>query len=160
MGLRIEDYAMIGDCQTAALVGRDGSIDWLCLPHFNSGACFAALLGTQNNGSWKIAPKAQPTRVSRRYRGETLVLETEFQTPSGSFALIDLMPPRHEAPDVVRVVEGRSGSVDVRTELSLRFDYGSIVPWVRHHGNGIVAIAGPDMVVLESDVPTHGENYS
>src|SRR5688572_14100063 len=154
----IEDYALIGDCQTAALVARDGSIDWMCLPRFDSGACFAALLGTADNGHWRIAPTNDVKRVTRRYRGETLVLETEFHTDSGVVALIDFMPPRGEAPDVVRIVEGRGGSVPVHMELALRFDYGSVVPWVRRADGGIVAIAGPDMVHLGSDVETHGEN--
>jgi GH15 family glucan-1,4-alpha-glucosidase len=159
MPCRIEDYALIGDCMTAALVSREGSIDWLCLPHFDSGACFAALLGQPDNGHWRIAPTEPVRHVRRRYRGDTLVLETEFETESGKVALIDFMPPRGQAPDVVRIVEGRGGSVPVRMELVIRFDYGSVVPWVRHEDGGIVAVAGPDMVHLQSDVPTHGEDF-
>jgi GH15 family glucan-1,4-alpha-glucosidase len=159
MPARIEDYALIGDCQTAALVSRDGSIDWLCLPHFDSGACFAALLGTPDNGHWRIAPRQPVRAVRRRYRGDTLVLETEIETESGRFALIDFMPPRGQAPDVVRFVEGRAGSVPLRMELVIRFDYGAVVPWVRHEDGGIVAVAGPDMVHLQSDVPTRGEDF-
>ena len=159
MPSRIEDYALIGDCQTAALVSREGSIDWLCLPHFDSGACFAALLGTPDNGHWQIAPRDEVRGVRRSYRGETLVLETEFETDSGTAALIDFMPPRGEAPDVVRIVEGRRGSVPMNMRLVIRFDYGAIVPWVRHADGGIVAVAGPDMVHLTSDVETRGENF-
>ena len=159
MSSRIEDYALIGDCQAAALVSRQGSIDWLCLPHFDSGACFAALLGTPDNGHWRVAPREPVRRVRRRYRGETLVLESEFETESGRFALIDFMPPRGQAPDVVRIVEGRGGRVPVRMELAIRFDYGSVVPWVRHEDGGIVAVAGPDMAHLSSDVETHGEDF-
>ena len=155
----IEDYALIGDCMTAALVSREGSIDWLCLPHFDSGACFAALLGKPDNGYWRIAPTEPVRHVRRKYRGDTLVLETEFETESGRFALIDFMPPRGQAPDVVRIVEGRGGSVPVRMELVIRFDYGSVVPWVRHEDGGIVAVAGPEMAHLSGDVPTHGEDF-
>jgi GH15 family glucan-1,4-alpha-glucosidase len=159
MPSRIEDYALIGDCQTAALVSREGSIDWLCLPHFDSGACFAALLGTPDHGHWQIAPRDEVRGVRRCYRGETLVLETEFETGAGTVALIDFMPPRGEAPDVVRVVEGRRGNVPMRMRLVIRFDYGSIVPWVRQADGGIVAVAGPDMVHLTSNVETRGENF-
>lgn len=159
---RIEDYALIGDCQTAALVGRDGSIDWLCLPRFDSGACFAAMLGTRQNGHWQIAP-AHPEQVrgvSRRYRGDTLVLETEYRTDTGTVAVIDFMPPRDKAPDLVRIVEGRAGTVPLRLDLAIRFDYGSVVPWVRHVNHGITAIGGPDMLRLDSPVETRGEDYS
>src|SRR5262245_48011716 len=131
MPLRIEDYAMIGDAQTAALVGRDGSIDWLCLPRFDSPACFAALLGSPENGRWKIAPKDPTPRISRRYREGTLVLETELATAEGAVRVVDCMPLRGRAPDVVRVVEGVRGRVPMSMELVIRFDYGSIVPWVR-----------------------------
>jgi GH15 family glucan-1,4-alpha-glucosidase len=159
MPSRIEDYALIGDCQTAALVSREGSIDWLCLPHFDSGACFAALLGTPDHGHWQVAPRDPVRRVRRSYHGETLVLETEFETDHGTVALIDFMPPRGEAPDLVRIVEGRRGNVPMQMRLVIRFDYGSIVPWVRHANGGIVAVAGPDMISLTSDVETHGENF-
>jgi GH15 family glucan-1,4-alpha-glucosidase len=159
MSLKIEDYALIGDCQTAALVSREGSIDWLCLPRFDSEACFAALLGTEQNGRWKIAPKGEVTRTRRTYRGDTLVLETEFETESGTVALIDCMPPRDETPDVVRVVEGRKGEVPMRMDLTIRYDYGSLIPWVRRGEEGhLWAIAGPDMLRLRTEVEHRGEN--
>ncbi len=145
---RIEDYALIGDCHTAALVGRDGSIDWLCLPRFDSGACFAALLGTEQHGRWLIAPEAEVRRVRRRYRPGTLVLETEYETDDGAVTLIDCMPPRTEEPDLVRVVVGKRGRVRMRMQLVIRFDYGSIVPWVRRTDGSLQAIAGPDMLRL------------
>ncbi|MEO5881008.1 MAG: glycoside hydrolase family 15 protein [Caldimonas sp.] len=153
----IEHYALIGDCQTAALVGRDGSIDWLCLPRFDSPACFAALLGTPENGRWRIAPAAAAT-VTRRYRDGTLVLETDFETAAGAVRVIDSMPFENQRWDVVRIVEGLRGRVPMHMELVVRFDYGSVVPWVRHGDGGVVAVAGPDMVQLHSPVPTHGEN--
>src|SRR5262244_4135700 len=131
MPLRIEDYALIGDCQTAALVGNDGSIDWLCFPRFDSGACFAALLGTPDHGRWLLAPAEPVSTVRRRYREGTLILETQFETASGSVSLIDFMPPRTGVPDVVRLVEGVRGEVAMRMELVIRFDYGSAIPWVR-----------------------------
>ena len=153
--LRLEDYAVIGDTQTAALVGSDGSIDWLCLPRFDSGACFAALLGDKRNGRWRIAPPAEAVcSVHRRYRPGTLVLETEFVTATGVVRVTDCMPVRGAAPDVVRVVEGVSGTVELELELVLRFDYGRSVPWVQRDGHGIVAIAGPDAIRLVSSVPT------
>src|SRR4051794_3121722 len=129
MALRIEDYAMIGDKQAAALVGRDGSIDWLCLPRFDSGACFAALLGTEEHGHWRIAPAGGVKAVRRRYWPRTLVLETEFDTDGGTVRMIDCMPRRGDAPDVVRVVEGVRGRVDMEVELVIRTDYGNIIPW-------------------------------
>src|SRR6266568_3141460 len=125
MALRIEDYALIGDCQTAALVGRDGSIDWLCLPRFDSGACFAALLGTPEHGRWQIAPAGDFTASRRRYRDNTLVLETEFETAEGAVAVVDCMPPRTSEPDLVRLVVGKRGRVKMQMHLVLRFDYGS-----------------------------------
>src|SRR5436305_1161458 len=127
----IEDYALIGDCQTAALVGRDGSVDWLCLPRFDSDACFAALLGSPENGRWRISPPDGVTATRRRYVDDTLVLETEFTTDAGVVAVTDFMPVREVAPDLVRIVEGRRGTVPMRSELVIRFDYGSIVPWVQ-----------------------------
>ncbi len=160
MPSRIEDYALIGDCQTAALVGRDGSIDWLCLPRFDSGACFAALLGTPEHGRWLLAPAGEVRQVRRRYRDGTLVLETVFETDDGAVALIDGMPPRGQAPDLVRVVEGRRGQVHMRMELVIRFDYGSAVPWVRREAEGIRAIVGPDMLHLRTGVPLRGENLT
>ncbi len=159
MSSRIEDYALIGDCQTSALVARDGSIDWLCLPYFDSAACFAALLGNPEHGRWQIGPAGGPTKVSRRYRDGTLVLETEFETEDGTFALIDFMPLRGEAPDLVRLVEGRRGRVAVRMELTIRFDYGSIVPWVRRTGGGLTATAGPDKLRLLTPVELRGEDF-
>lgn len=160
MPLAIEDYALIGDCQTAALVGRNGSIDWLCLPHFSSGACFASLLGTAEHGFWQIAPEGE-AKITRRYRDDTLILETTFETPEGSVTLVDCMPPRTSEPDLVRIVVGRSGEVPMRMKLILRPDYGSIVPWVRRtERGGIRAIAGPDSYLLDSPVPLHGENLS
>jgi GH15 family glucan-1,4-alpha-glucosidase len=149
---------MIGDCHTAALVSKQGSIDWLCLPHFDSPACFAALLGTAENGHWSISP-AEPIRAIRRhYRDGTLILETEFETESGSVALIDCMMPRKEMPELLRFVVGTRGQVRMNLELVIRFDYGSVVPWVRRTDHGISAIAGPDMIWLRTDVPLHGEN--
>src|SRR5207253_2306132 len=131
MPVRIEDYALIGDRHTAALVGRDGSIDWLCVPRFDSPACFAALLGTPENGRWLIEPADEIRSVKRRYRPGTLVLETEFEAEGGTVTLIDFMPPRRENPDLVRIVSGTRGQVRMRTELTMRFDYGRVVPWVR-----------------------------
>jgi GH15 family glucan-1,4-alpha-glucosidase len=156
----IEDYALIGDCQTAALVARDGSIDWLCLPRFDSGACFAALLGTPDHGRWRIAPAAPVRRTRRRYRGDSLVLETEHDVEGGSVRVIDCMPLRSTVPDLVRVVEGVRGRVPVRSELAIRFDYGSVVPWVRRTERGMRAIPGPDTLLLWTDVPLRGENFT
>ncbi|SHL77532.1 glycoside hydrolase family 15 protein [Actinacidiphila paucisporea] len=150
---RIEDYALIGDLQTAALVGRDGSVDWLCLPRFDSGACFAALLGDEDNGRWKMAPLDAEECAERSYRGDTLVLDTVWRTPSGSVKVTDFMPQRDRAPDLIRIVEGLSGSVEMRSELALRFDYGSVVPWVRRTDHHRVAVAGPDAVWLRSEPP-------
>jgi GH15 family glucan-1,4-alpha-glucosidase len=157
---RIEDYALIGDEQTAALVGRDGSVDWLCLPRFDSGACFARLLGTEEHGHWRIAPVGAGPCTRRAYRPDTLVLDTEWDTPEGSVRVTDLMPQRDRAPDLVRVVEGLAGRVTVRSTLRLRFDYGSIVPWVRRVDGHRVAVAGPDSAWLRSEpeVPTWGED--
>jgi len=153
----IEDYAVIGDLQTAALVGRDGSIDWLCLPRFDSPACFAGLLDTAEAGHWSVAPVSGGRTSRRRYRGDSLVLESEWDTTDGTVRVIDLMPVRGQAADVVRIVEGVSGRVRVRSELRLRFDYGSVVPWVRHAGTSMAAVAGPDAVRLVATVPLHGE---
>ena len=158
MTLRIEDYALIGDCRTAALVGRDGSIDWLCCPRFDSAACFAALLGTADNGRWLIAPKDLPISARRRYRPGTLVLETEFQTESGSGAVIDFMP-LSGGTDLVRIVVGRSGRVVFKTELVVRFNYGAAVPWVDRLDDGSInAIAGPERLLLRAPVTLYGEN--
>jgi GH15 family glucan-1,4-alpha-glucosidase len=158
--VRLEDYALIGDTQTAALVSTEGAIDWLCFPRFDSGACFAALLGDAGNGSWRIAPAGGGVATERRYRPETLVLETTFTTPQGTVRLIDCMPVRGEAPDVVRIVEGISGRVDLRMDLTIRFDYGHSVPWVRRRGDALVAIAGPDALYLRTPVTTRGEGLS
>ena len=155
----IEDYALIGDLQTAALVSRHGSVDWLCFPRFDSGACFAALLGDEENGRWVVEPNGAPLRVSRRYRDGTLVLETEWETSTGVARVIDFMPPRETAPDIVRIVEGVRGRVDMRTELIIRFDYGSIVPWVRRmDGDARVAVGGPDALCLRTPVDVRGED--
>lgn len=159
MASHIEDYALIGDCETAALVARNGSIDWLCWPRFDSGACFAALLGGPEHGRWQIAPLAETKRISRRYRDGSLILETDFETAEGAATLIDYMPPRGHASDLVRQVIGRRGGVRLRSELILRFDYGSLVPWMSRLEDGrLRAISGPDMVVLQASVPLHGEN--
>jgi GH15 family glucan-1,4-alpha-glucosidase len=158
--LPIEDYAVIGDTETAALVGRDGSIDWLCVPRFDSGAIFAALLGTEEHGRWLIAPASPIRATRRRYRGDTMVLETEFDTDEGTVRLIDFMPVRGEAVDLVRLVEGVRGRVPMRMDLRLRFDYGHIVPWVRRVDTDLVAVAGPDAVWLRTPVELRGENSS
>jgi GH15 family glucan-1,4-alpha-glucosidase len=160
VALRIEDYGLIGDLHTAALVGRDGSIDWLCLPRFDAPACFAALLGDEQAGSWRLAPSSGGMCTHRRYRGDSLILETEWETPEGSVRVIDAMPPRGEAADVVRVVEGISGRVPMRMALRLRFDYGRIVPWVHHREGQLAAVAGPDAAWLHTPVPLHGQDYA
>ncbi|NEW88132.1 glycoside hydrolase family 15 protein [Rhodopseudomonas sp. WA056] len=157
----IEDYAMIGDCETAALVGRNGSIDWLCWPAFDSEACFAALLGSEANGRWKIAPAKEIVRCSRRYRGDSLILETTFETATGAFTLIDFMPPRGSASDVVRLVRGDRGRVEVAMQLVIRFGYGASIPWVkRGEDDALLAICGPDMVVLHTPVATYGRDMT
>ncbi|MGW0709770.1 glycoside hydrolase family 15 protein [Streptomyces sp. NPDC002643] len=148
---RIEDHALIGDHQTAALVSHDGSIDWLCLPRFDSAACFAALLGDEENGHWRIAPRDAGACTRRSYRHDALVLDTEWETDEGAIRLTDLMPQRDRAPDVVRIVEGLAGRVTVRSTLRLRFDYGSVVPWMRRADGHRVAVAGPDSVWLRSE---------
>jgi GH15 family glucan-1,4-alpha-glucosidase len=158
----IEDYALIGDLQTAALVGADGSIDWLCLPRFDSAACFAALVGNEENGHWRLAPKGAVRCTSRRYVDESLVLETVWRTRTGTVKVLDFMPQRDEAPDVVRIVEGVSGTVEMDSTLRLRFDYGDIVPWMRRTDGHRVAVAGPDSVWLRSEPPvqTWGQQFS
>jgi GH15 family glucan-1,4-alpha-glucosidase len=160
---RIEDYGLIGDCETAALVGRDGSIDWLCWPSFDSDACFAALLGDRKNGRWLIAPAEQGAAASsRRYWDDTLILETRFETLDGAVALIDFMPPRVQASDVVRLVRGLRGRVKMRMELIIRFGFGNDVPWVRRDqdSTALLAIGGPDMTVLRTPVETRGEDMT
>lgn len=160
MPSRIEDYALIGDLQTSALVGRDGSIDWLCVPRFDSPACFAALLGDPQNGRWLLAPQGEARAIRRRYRGDTLVLETETECEQGRVRVIDFMPVRTRHIDLVRIVEGIEGTVPMRMELELRFDYGSIAPWVRAIDGGIRAIAGPDTVYCRGDVPMKAKGLS
>jgi GH15 family glucan-1,4-alpha-glucosidase len=160
MALRIEDYALIGDGETAALVGSDGSIDWLCLPRFDSAACFAALLGSPEHGRWRIAPAGPVLRVTRRYRPGTLVLETEFETAEGVVALVDCMPLRNQAADVLRLVEGRRGRVAMTMDLGIRFDYGSLIPFVhRVHDGALLAVCGPDQLALRTPVPVRGEGF-
>jgi GH15 family glucan-1,4-alpha-glucosidase len=151
---------MIGDCMTAALVSKYGSIDWLCVPHFDSPACFAALLGTSDNGHWSIFPTDTVRRIRRSYRDKTLILETCFETESGSARLIDCMIPGNETPKVLRVVEGIRGEVRMSLQLVIRFDYGSVVPWVRRSDSGMSAIAGPDTVRLHTEVALHSENMN
>ncbi|PZA09070.1 glycoside hydrolase family 15 protein [Rhodopseudomonas palustris] len=161
MAGNIEDYALIGDCETAALVGRDGSIEWLCWPSFDSEACFAALIGTEDNGRWKVAPADAVVRCSRRYRGDSLILETTFETSSGIITLIDFMPPRGTASDIVRLVRGDCGVVKVEMHLVIRFGFGVAIPWVKRGEDGaLLAIGGPDMVVLHTPVETRGENMT
>ena len=161
MALRIEDYGLIGDTHTVALVGRDGSIDWLCVPRIDADACFAALLGDVENGRWLIAPAGEVKATRRRYRGDTLILETEFETATGVVRLIDFMPIEDEdtVVDVVRLVEGVSGEVAMRTELVLRFDYGRTIPWVQRVTDGLIAIAGPDALHLHTPVGLRGEDF-
>jgi GH15 family glucan-1,4-alpha-glucosidase len=158
---RIEDYGLIGDCETAALVGRDGSIDWLCWPAFDSDACFAALLGTTKNGRWLIAPAEDVVSTSRHYWDNTLILETRFETADGVASIIDFMPPRGHASDVVRLVRGIKGSVKMRMELVIRFGMGSDVPWVKRTEDGaLLAICGPDMTVLRTQIELRGEDMT
>ena len=160
MASRIEDYALIGDLGTAALVGRDGSIDWLCWPRFDSDACFAALLGDEQNGRWLIAPKHAKARITRRYRSSTLILETRFETKDGAATLIDFMPVRNGGSHVVRIVVGERGRVAFESEFIMRFGYGANVPWVtRIDDETVRAIVGPDMAVLRAPAPLHGENF-
>lgn len=160
--LRIEDYALIGDCRSAALVGRNGSIDWLCWPRFDSDACFAALLGTSENGRWQICPADPVPRVTRLYAGDTMILETIFDTADGSVSLIDFMSIGSSDPSVIRLVKGRRGKVSMCMHLILRFDYGTTVPWVTQleDGSGVSAIAGPSRVVLRTPVPLRGETFA
>jgi GH15 family glucan-1,4-alpha-glucosidase len=159
MSLPLEDYGLIGDTHTAALVGAHGSVDWLCLPRFDSGACFAALLGTDDNGLWSVGPADGQFESTRRYRGPTLVLETEFRTGHGEARVVDCMPPRRDHPRLVRMVEGIRGEVSMRTRFKPRFDYGKTVPWVTRNGNVLSATAGPDALELRSDVPLEGHDF-
>jgi GH15 family glucan-1,4-alpha-glucosidase len=158
MPAKIEDYALIGDCETAALIDKNGSLDWLCWPDFSSDACFTALLGSEENGYWKIAPAKGKWKTTRRYRPHTLILETTFEHRNGAFRLIDFMPVRQRNSHIVRIVEGIRGNITVRMEMALRFDYGRTVPWVTHIKEGIRAVAGPNLAVLRASVPMHGEN--
>ncbi|MDE2329925.1 MAG: glycoside hydrolase family 15 protein [Bradyrhizobium sp.] len=162
MACRIEDYGLIGDCETAALVGRDGSIDWLCWPSFDSDACFAGLLGTSRQGRWQIAPAQEVTKTSRRYWDDTLILETRFETAGGTVAVIDFMPPRGKASDIVRLVRGISGQVKLRMEMVIRFGFGTDIPWVKksEDGSALLAICGPDLIVLRTEVQTRGEDMT
>jgi GH15 family glucan-1,4-alpha-glucosidase len=161
MSSRIEDYGLIGDCETAALVGRDGSIDWLCWPAFDSDACFAGLLGTDKHGRWLIAPADEVINTSRRYWGDTLILETRFETKTGAIELIDFMPPRGHASDIVRLVRGVSGRVKLRMELVIRFGFGIDIPWVKKTEDGsLLAICGGDMTVLRTPIETRGEDLT
>ena len=157
---RIEDYGLLGDLHTAALVDRNGSIDWLCLPRFDAPACFAALLGDERHGFWRLGPAAGGVAARRRYRGDSLVLESEWDTPDGTVRVVDCMPPRGEAADVVRVVDGVTGRVPVHMALRLRFDYGRIVPWVRDFEGQLSAVAGPDAAWLRTPVPLRGEDFA
>src|SRR4029453_11065092 len=160
---RIEDYAIIGDLNTAALVARDGSLNWMCLPRFDSPACFAALLHNPEAGRWLLAPADAAGRnggncTRRRYRPDTLILETEWEVDGGAVRVTDFMPVRDDAVDLVRIVEGLSGEVAMRGELILRFDYGRVVPWVRHTRHGISAVAGPDSAYLTTPAPLKGQD--
>src|SRR5262245_8772817 len=161
MTIPLEDYALIGDCETAALVSRDGSIDWLCWPRFDSPACFAALLGNREHGRWQLAPADEKARSTRRYRDRTLILETRFESDGGAVTLVDFMPPRGANSDIVRLVRGERGRVQMQMELVLRFDYGRAVPWVTRLPDGTLrAIAGPDMVVMHTPVTVTGKDLT
>lgn len=158
MAGRIEDYAIIGDSRTVALVRSNGSIDWFCAPRIDSGACFAALLGDDGNGRWRIAPRGEVTSCSRRYETDTLVLRTDFETPTGNVALFDFMVPETPNPTIHRIVECRGGQVEMTMDLAVRFDYGSIVPWVTSTGDGLTMVAGPDALRFHSSVPLVGRD--
>jgi GH15 family glucan-1,4-alpha-glucosidase len=159
---KIEDYAFLSDTQTGALVSSDGCVDWLCFPRFDSPACFASLLGEKENGHWRFYPDEEVRATRRRYRGDTLILETEIETKSGAVRLIDFMPPRGDDPDIIRIIEGLSGEVPMRMELIIRFDYGQIVPWVRTRKRyeGLEAIAGPDALILRTPIQTYGKDLT
>jgi GH15 family glucan-1,4-alpha-glucosidase len=159
MAERIEDYALLGDLQTAALVGRSGSVDWLTFPRFDSSSCFSALLGSREHGRWSMAPLAGGPATDRRYRRDTLILESEWQVGGGRVRVIDFMPPRETTPDIVRIVEGLEGSVQMRTELVIRFDYGSVIPWVRRlDQQSLLAVGGPDGLLLRTPVDLHPDD--
>jgi hypothetical protein len=156
----IEDHGLLSDLHTAALVDRDGTVDWLCLPRFDSGACFASLVGDDRHGYWRLAPVGAGQADRRRYRGDTMILEHEWDTDTGTVRVIDFMPPSDGGHDLIRIVEGVRGQVDVHCALSIRFDYGKAVPWVHREGNELIAVAGPDALVLRSDAPTHGKELT
>ena len=156
----IEHYAIIGDCETAALVNLNGSIDWLCWPNFSSDACFARLVGSDENGRWSMAPSVAVGKITRRYRDHTLILETTFESPAFAVMLIDFMPIRGANSHIVRIVKGLRGTAPMRMEMALRFDYGATVPWVTRIDGGIRAIAGPDLVVLRTKAPLAGEDLT
>jgi GH15 family glucan-1,4-alpha-glucosidase len=157
---KIEDYAFLSDTQTGALVSRDGCVDWLCFPRFDSGACFASLLGTTKNGHWFFQPKEKVRKVTRRYRGHSLILETLMETEGGAVRLIDFMPPRGKNPDLIRIIEGVRGTVQMQMELIIRYDYGQVIPWVRQNHGGLEAIAGPDALILRTPVKTQGKDLT
>jgi GH15 family glucan-1,4-alpha-glucosidase len=159
-GTKIEDYAFLSDTQTGALVSRDGCVDWLCFPRFDSAACFASLLGNRENGHWRFFPREKVEKIKRRYRGDSLILETEIETANGAVRLIDFMPPRGRNPDLIRIVEGLRGEVALEMELIIRFDYGQVVPWVRQEHGGVEAIAGPDGLILRTPIKTHGKDLT
>ena len=160
MPRRIEDYAVIGNCETIALVGRDGSIDWLCLPRFDSAACLSALLGSPEHGRWLIAPADGSASAERQYCGDTLILETKFESDHGAATLTDFMSRRDGCADLVRIVRCVRGQMDMRTELVVRFDYGNVTPWVTREDDGrLQFVTGPDRLMLDTTVPTRGENF-
>lgn len=158
--MKLEDYGFVGDTHTGALIGCNGSIDWLCTPRFDSDACFAALLGNEQNGCWQLIPREPLVKVTQLYRDETLVLETIFETATGAVRLIDFMPPKGKYRDVVRIVEGIRGKVDMEMKLIIRFDYGRTIPWVKRTAKGLTAVGGPDALVLRTEVHTFGEDLS
>jgi GH15 family glucan-1,4-alpha-glucosidase len=157
---KIEDYGFLSDTQTGALVSREGCVDWLCLPRFDSAACFASLIGEKKNGHWLFTPAENIEKLRRRYRGDTLIIETEIETKSGAVRLIDFMPPRGENPDIIRIVEGLRGEVPMQMELIIRFEYGLIIPWVRKAHDGLEAIAGPDALILRTPIETRGKDLT
>ena len=158
--MKLEDYGFVGDTHTGALIGNNGSIDWLCTPRFDSDACFAALLGSEKNGCWQISPREPILKSSQSYHDESLILETVFETAHGAVRLIDFMPPKGKYRDVVRIVEGLRGTVEMELKLIIRFDYGYTIPWVKRTGEGLTAIAGPNALILRSDVRTFGQDLS
>src|SRR6478735_5767723 len=160
MAARIEDYAIVGDTRSVALIDRAGSVDWWCVPRIDSPACFAALLGDRSNGRWLLRPAGAVTSTSRRYREGTLVLETTYVTETGVATVTDFMLPGAERPTIFRIVDGVSGSVEMELDLVVRFDYGSVVPWVRRTGDGLTMVAGPEALLFHSPVPLRGADHS